>query len=73
MPYSKKMDVEDEFLVSGDTNSDSKNEKLFLVKFLAETNSEALKHSAMIKAGVMGKRPTATSLTDAIQTVERIY
>lgn len=63
MPYSKKMDVEDEFLVSGDTNSDSKNEKFFLVKFLAETNSEALKHSAMIKAGVMGKRPTATRLS----------
>ena len=63
MPYSKKMDVEDEFLISGDTNSDSKNEKFFLVKFLAETNSAALKHSAMMKAGVMGKRPTATRLS----------
>ena len=63
MPYSKKMDVEDEFLLSGDTNSDGKDEKYFLVKYLAETNSEALTHSAMMAAGVMGKRPTATRLS----------
>lgn len=63
LPYSKEMDVEDEFLISGDTNSDSENKRFFLVKFLAETNSAALKHSAMMKAGVMGKRPTATRLS----------
>ena len=63
MPYSKKMDVEDEFLISGDTNSDRKDERFFLVRYLAETNSPALKHSAMMKAGVMGKRPTATRLS----------
>ncbi len=63
IPYSKKMDVEDEFLISGDTNSDSENKRFFLVKYLAETYSAALKHSAMMKAGVMGKRPTATRLS----------
>lgn len=73
MPYSKEMDVEDEFLVSGDTNSDSKNEKFFLVRFIAETYSAALKHSEMMKVGVMGKRPTATRLSQKQFNLLREY
>ena len=58
------MDVEDEFNVSSDgVNSESANSKFFLVRYIAETNSAALKHSAMKAAGLMGKRPTATRIS----------
>ena len=63
LPYSKDMDAEDDFVKSGNTNSDSPKSKYFLVKLIAETYSLALKHTAMMNAGVMGKRPTATKIS----------
>lgn len=65
LPYSKEMDVEDEFLKSGNSNSDDSNRKFFLVRPIAETHSSALKHSTMQNAGLIGKRPSATKLSKA--------
>ena len=62
LPYSPEMDVENEFAVS-DNNSDDKNKSFFLVRLVAETHSPALKHEAMMNAGMMGKRPSATKLS----------
>lgn len=63
LPYSPEMDVEDEFVVSGNSNSDNSNKKYFLVRLVADTHSPALKHSKMLELGLMGKRPTATKLS----------
>lgn len=63
LPYSAEMEVEKEFMVSEDVFSEDVNKKFFLVRLIAETNSSALKHASMQKAGIMGKRPSATKLS----------
>ena len=63
LPYSKEMDVEDEFVASGSSNSDDRNKTYFLVRPIAETHSQALKHGALMSKGVMGKRPSTTKLS----------
>lgn len=63
IPYSHEMDVEDEFDVSGKSNSDNSGKMYFLVRPIAETHSPALKLSAMISNGVIGKRATTTILS----------
>jgi hypothetical protein len=57
------MDVEDEFVASGNTNSDDSDKTYFLVRPIAETHSSALKHEAMMSKGLMGKRPSTTKLS----------
>lgn len=63
LPYSKEMDVEDEFVASGSSNSDDSNKIYFLVRPVAETHSPALKHGALMSKGLMGKRPSTTKLS----------
>lgn len=63
LPYSKEMDVEDEFDANGNSNSEGSDRSYFLVRPIAETHSPALKHPAMMKAGVIGKRPSTTKLS----------
>ena len=63
LPYSKDMDVEDEFAISGNSNSDGSDKMYFLVRPIAETHSPALKFSAMVSNGVIGKRATTTQLS----------
>ena len=63
LPYAKEMDVEDEFVASGSSNSDDRNKTYFLVRPIAETHSQALKHGALMSKGVMGKRPSTTKLS----------
>jgi len=63
LPYSKEMDVEDEFAASGNSNSDGSNKTYFLVRPIAETHSSALKHAALMSKGLMGKRPSTTKLS----------
>jgi hypothetical protein len=63
LPYSPEMDVEDEFVTSGNTNSDDSGKTYFLVRPIAETHSSALKHEAMMSKGLMGKRPSTTKLS----------
>lgn len=63
LPYSKEMDVEDEFAASGISNSDGSNKTYFLVRPIAETRSPELKHEAMMNRGLMGKRPSTTKLS----------
>lgn len=63
LPYSNEMDVEDEFVASGCSNSDDSNRTYFLVRPIAETHSPALKHEALMSKGLMGKRPSTTKLS----------
>ena len=63
LPYSPEMDVEDEFVASGNTNSDNSNKAYFLVRPIAETHSPALKHGVLMGKGLMGKRPSTTKLS----------
>lgn len=63
LPYSNEMDVEDEFVASGSSNSNGSNKTYFLVRPIAETHSPALKHEAMMSKGLMGKRPSTTKLS----------
>ena len=63
LPYSPEMDVEDEFVASGNTDSDDSDKTYFLVRPIAETHSSALKHEAMMSKGLMGKRPSTTKLS----------
>ena len=63
LPYSSEMDVEDEFLVSGNTNSDNSGKTFFLVRPIAETHSPALKHAALMSKNLVGKRPSTTNLS----------
>lgn len=63
LPYSPAMDVEDEFSVSGNSNSEGSNRTYFLVRSIAETHSPALKHEALMSMGLMGKRPSTTKLS----------
>ena len=63
LPYSKEMDVEDEFVASGSSNSDDSDKTYFLVRPIAETHSSALKHEVLMSKGLMGKRPSTTKLS----------
>ena len=63
LSYSKEMDVEDEFVASGSSNSDDSNKTYFLVRPIAETHSPALKHGVLMGKGLMGKRPSTTKLS----------
>lgn len=63
LPYTSGMDVEDEFVVSGNTNIDNCNKTYFLVRPIAETHSPALKHGVLMGKGLMGKRPSTTKLS----------
>ena len=63
LPYSPEMDVEDEFVASGNSNSDDSSKTYFLVRLIAETHSSALKHEVMMSKGLMGKRPSTTKLS----------
>lgn len=63
LPYSKEMDVEDEFVASGSSNSDDSDKTYFLVRPIADTNSPGLKHDAMMNQKLMGKRPSTTKLS----------
>ena len=63
LPYSKEMDVEDEFVASGSSNSDDSDKTYFLVRPIAETHSSALKHEVLTSKGLMGKRPSTTKLS----------
>ena len=63
LPYSPEMDVEDEFVASGNSNSDDNDKTYFLVRPIAETHSSALKHEAMMSKELMGKRPSTTKLS----------
>lgn len=63
LPYSPEMDVEDEFVVSGNNNSDNRKKLYFLVRPIAETHSPALKHAAMMSKKLMGLRPSTTKLS----------
>lgn len=63
LSYSKEMDVEDEFVTSGSSNSDDNNKTYFLVRPIAETHSPALKHGVLMGKGLMGKRPSTTKLS----------
>ena len=63
LSYSKEMDVEDEFVTSGSSNSDDSNKTYFLVRPIAETHSPALKHGVLMGKGLMGKRPSTTKLS----------
>lgn len=63
LSYSKEMDVEDEFVTSGSSNSDDSNKTYFLVRPIAETHSPALKHGVLMSKGLMGKRPSTTKLS----------
>ena len=73
LPYSKEMDVEDEFVASGSSNSDDSNKTYFLVRPIAETHSPALKHGALMSKGLMGKRPSTTKLSKDEYKVFREY
>ena len=73
LPYSKEMDVEDEFVGSGSSNSDDSNKTYFLVHPLAETHSPALKYAALMSKGLMGKRPSTTKLSKDEYTALREY
>lgn len=63
LPYSPEMDIEDEFVVSGNTNNDDSNNKYFLVRLIGETNSTLLTHEAMMRQKVMSVRPSTTKLS----------
>ena len=73
IPYSKKMDVEDEFSKSGTSNIDDANYLYFLIRPIAETHNPALKLSAMQSKGLIGKRPTTTILSKKEYTPLREY
>lgn len=63
LPYSPMMDEEDEFSKTGASNVDDEKYKYFLVSPIAETHSPSLKHGALMKKGLMGKRPSTTKLS----------
>ncbi|MBQ9294823.1 MAG: type I restriction enzyme HsdR N-terminal domain-containing protein [Bacteroidaceae bacterium] len=63
IPYSLEMAAEDEFSKKGYTKPKNERDTYFLVRPLAENNSSALKHSAIYKAGLIGKRPSTTKLS----------
>ncbi len=66
LPYSPEMDVENEFLKSDSGDVENKDRTYFLVRPISETHSPALKHAAMMNAGVIGKRPSATKLSKQV-------
>lgn len=62
IPYSTAVDEGNEFL-SPEERIKSKDFKHFLVRPIAVTHSPALKHEAMMKSNVIGKRPSTTMLS----------
>jgi hypothetical protein len=73
LPYSPEMDVEDEFVASGNSDSDDGNKTYFLVRPISETHSPALKHESMMSEGLMGKRPSTTKLSKEEFKPLRLY
>lgn len=63
LPYSPEMDCEDEFIASGNNNSDESTKKYFLIRPISETHSPALKHDVLMSKNLMGKRPSTTRLS----------
>ena len=64
LPYSPEMDVrDDEFLTTKDRNENYRDSTFFLVRPIAEINSPALTHAAMMSQKLMGLRPTTTKLS----------
>lgn len=63
LPYSPEMDVENEFVVSGNNYSGDNGKTFFLVRSIAETHSPALTHGALMNMNLMGKRPSTTKLS----------
>ncbi len=63
IPYSKEMAAENEFSKKGYANTENEKYTYFLVRPLAETNNDTLKHTAIYKAGLIGKRPSTTILS----------
>ena len=63
IPYSPAVDEGDEFAKSASNDIDYSDKLFFLVRPIADTNSQALKHDAMMKQKLMGKRPSTTKLS----------
>lgn len=63
LPYSPEMDVEDEFVKKGGNNYTNKDQRFFIVRPVAETKSPALKHKVLFSKQLMGKRPSASLLS----------
>ena len=56
IPYSPVVDEGDEFAKSTSNDIDYNDKFFFLVRPIADTNSPALKHEAMMNQKLMGKR-----------------
>ena len=63
IPYSPAVDEGDEFAKSSSNDIDYSDKLFFLVRPIADTNSPALKHEAMMNQKLMGKRPSTTKLS----------
>ena len=63
IPYSPVVDEGDEFAKSTSNDIDYNDKFFFLVRPIADTNSPALKHEAMMNQKLMGKRPSTTKLS----------
>ncbi|MCR5644049.1 MAG: hypothetical protein K6G32_12050, partial [Prevotella sp.] len=63
IPYSPAVDEGDEFAKSASNDIDYSDKLFFLVRPIADTNSPALKHEAMMNQKLMGKRPSTTKLS----------
>lgn len=63
IPYSMEMEAENAFSKKGYTNTEDGKYTYFLVRPLTETNNDTLKHTAIYKAGLIGKRPSTTMLS----------
>ena len=63
LPYSPIMDKEDEFSKKGVSYDNDEKYKYFVVRPIAETQSQALKHAAMMSMGLIGNRPSTTILS----------
>ena len=63
IPYSPAVDEGDEFAKSASNDIDYSDKLFFLVRPIADTNSQALKHEVMMNQKLMGKRPSTTKLS----------
>ena len=63
IPYSPAVDEGDEFAKSASNDIDYSDKLFFLVRPIADTNSPALRHEAMMNQKLMGKRPSTTKLS----------
>lgn len=63
IPYSPAVDEGDEFAKSASNDIDYSDKLFFLVRPIADTNSQALKYEAMMSQKLMGKRPSTTKLS----------